>query len=958
MENCNEEQKKFIITPLNHCKLLGIPGGGKTSTIIKKILHHMDLKEINQHNFLIVTFSRKACSDFIERGASISNQPNLFSPKNVKTIHSLAGCISTKLNNKSCSSLEIIISSVIKILNEASQEDIMSVGCLSKLKLIFVDEAQDISNSQYELINLISTKLNAYLILVGDPNQNIYQFQNGSDKYLLNHPGEEHILVKNHRSSKEIVDIVNLFRPWKLKMPEMVSISGPSNIKPIIYIGNTNSFIQQAILREIRDNKYKPEEIAIIGPVKICKLDKYGKYKNIGLQLIVNLLEENNIKYLKHYNDTTKDAEIVNEDKKIMKDHINIYTIHGSKGLEFKKVILLNFHFSTYGILPTIEDYNKYRYLWYVGLSRAKEKLVIMVDREKNIWWDPEFRDNKHLFTFIGSAPTFEKPKFGNLPNLNLGITDLLRTKEIFSEEVLHYLHDNINFISCETQLFETPIEYNNFNELSSIYGSFVEKIVEYYYSLIYKTPYNFIKKVKRCQENSLIIDEKFSTGINNIYNIINYNKEELTTLNLLDLYKYKNKFIGEERLVFEYLSRQLEHDTNKNFFIQIKNSNIYYDDAYIINLCKKIEENLEDENNIYYIFEISLYLHQINYEAKYLWSKRQEIYNSIKENLLILFTNIKQYIGSLNSVLEFQVPVRSSYIEGLNGIIDAYDYTNKKIIEYKFVKNISLLHILQIFIYNIMLNPNWKKLDEMEIINLYDGTSYKIYIKPIINHFEFLNKLVSIIKPFKEDIYISNIVLLYDLETTGLIENNKMPEIIERHFYEPFLDLTIDDGLVKPKNINEVRQFILDLTHITREDLETGEEYLMFANNFRNKFKYCHKPTLIAHNGNLFDHVVMRHNNLFNIYYKLLDSMIIIPNFYKIKTSKRLTSLYQEITNKNPYNAHRAGADVMMMHDIFESLDLYNKLFHFQKINNHIIYSNKFMSYENLLFMSYHMEN
>jgi hypothetical protein len=85
---------------------------------------------------------------------------------------------------------------------------------------------------------------------------------------------------------------------------------------------------------------------------------------------------------------------------------------------------------------------------------------------------------------------------------------------------------------------------------------------------------------------------------------------------------------------------------------------------------------------------------------------------------------------------------------------------------------------------------------------------------------------------------------------------------------------------------------------------------------------------------------------------------MIIIPNFYKIKTSKRLTSLYQEITNKNPYNAHRAGADVMMMHDIFESLDLYNKLFHFQKINNHIIYSNKFMSYENLLFMSYHMEN
>ena len=45
-----------------------------------------------------------------------------------------------------------------------------------KLKVIFVDEAQDISFIQYDLINKLSKFLNCPVIMVGDPNQNIYQF--------------------------------------------------------------------------------------------------------------------------------------------------------------------------------------------------------------------------------------------------------------------------------------------------------------------------------------------------------------------------------------------------------------------------------------------------------------------------------------------------------------------------------------------------------------------------------------------------------------------------------------------------------------------------------------------------------------------------------------------------------------------------------------------------------------
>jgi len=57
---------------------------------------------------------------------------------------------------------------------------------------------------------LITNKLNIALILVGDPNQNIYQFQGGSDKFLLNHSNIKYILVNNYRSTNQIIDFLDI----------------------------------------------------------------------------------------------------------------------------------------------------------------------------------------------------------------------------------------------------------------------------------------------------------------------------------------------------------------------------------------------------------------------------------------------------------------------------------------------------------------------------------------------------------------------------------------------------------------------------------------------------------------------------------------------------------------------------------------------------------------------------
>ena len=48
--NYNEEQLKFIESPLQNAKLLGIPGGGKTQSIIGKVIYHYTKSDINQNN--------------------------------------------------------------------------------------------------------------------------------------------------------------------------------------------------------------------------------------------------------------------------------------------------------------------------------------------------------------------------------------------------------------------------------------------------------------------------------------------------------------------------------------------------------------------------------------------------------------------------------------------------------------------------------------------------------------------------------------------------------------------------------------------------------------------------------------------------------------------------------------------------------------------------------------------
>lgn len=105
----------------------------------------------------------------------------------------------------------------------------------NKFPYILVDEYQDSSSIQHYLIQQLSNA-GCYITVIGDDAQSIYSFANGNINFIkgISLPDLQDYNIKdNRRSTKEIVDFLNIIRP-KLHQE---AIRKEQSIKPLIVIG-------------------------------------------------------------------------------------------------------------------------------------------------------------------------------------------------------------------------------------------------------------------------------------------------------------------------------------------------------------------------------------------------------------------------------------------------------------------------------------------------------------------------------------------------------------------------------------------------------------------------------------------------------------------------------------------------------------------------------------------------
>lgn len=180
--------------------------------------------------------------------------------------------------------------------SKLQQQDKTMVTIVSQLiDYAFIDEAQDLSQSQYDLV--IALAKGKSLVMVGDICQSIYGFrdampQNFSVKYMQQYFTEVETLAlqNNYRSEPDIVKVCNYVRDIAKDPLQAIAVKQYSN--PSVKIVQTANNIMEVkylvdSLKKLELQGYKPKDITII-----CRTNRY--IKSIIEPAMVNA----NLKYI------------------------------------------------------------------------------------------------------------------------------------------------------------------------------------------------------------------------------------------------------------------------------------------------------------------------------------------------------------------------------------------------------------------------------------------------------------------------------------------------------------------------------------------------------------------------------------------------------------------------------------------------------------------------------------
>ncbi len=297
---------------------------------------------------------------------------------------------------------------------------------------ILIDEYQDINDLQIELIDILNPK---NLFVVGDPRQSIYGWRNAKiehifsfDKKYKNSGVIE--LTKNYRSTPEIINVANKVIK-NLSLSDLDAVNPSVNDSVIVLKHKTEEAEAVFIAQTILAKSVKPNEIFILART------------NKQLEFISDVLTKYGIKHIK------KSIESI--DRVPSPNDVVLSTVHAIKGLEAKWVFVAgatSFNYpckvSEHPIMEIIkadEDYNKIeeeRRLFYVAVTRAKEKLII------SYYGTPSRFIPKNLIRQDSSLLKYGDNVYLRLKKWRRDIAQLYRTTphNILSDSLLRHVAD------------------------------------------------------------------------------------------------------------------------------------------------------------------------------------------------------------------------------------------------------------------------------------------------------------------------------------------------------------------------------------------------------------------------------------------------------------------------------------------------------------------------------------
>lgn len=711
MDKFTNEQLEYInFVDKIDTKLIACAGSGKTRCIIFRMHNLIKKKIFDQSEVLMLTFSRFTRDDFLNKIKSLKIK-TIDVDSNIKTIDSFAKILIDDSNEIDVSLLSY---KLMKYLEKSTIEEIKENPKLSKIKIIFIDEAQDLNETQYKILMYLKEKNMTLINMIGDPNQNIYQFRHSLDKYLMEFEAKTFNLTKNFRSYDEIINFSKHLRP--IRTLEVTGTKGNVGAKPVILFHENDEDFKLNLVKFFKDANsvgIDLSEIAVLAPTR-GRMKSFGKSN--GLCLVTNVLYENNIKFEQFYEEATE--ETTNTIKYCPKKGcVNILTCMGSKGLEWNYVILIDADICLINKRQFDKEKHKNdQYLLYVACSRAIKNMIIFSKFERNEQ-NPHFKlnpwfsvvpknfyilDNKYHIPF----------KYPKITNVNYGEGDRALTKLLdkLTEEKLDLLYD-LSKVAERNVIKIYDHDFSLTLNSTILLGKYVENL----FGIRYMLRKGYPKKPFSDIEN--IIDS--SHMITNVHYFVNEwyyaNRNHYTW----------EKFEKEKHMLDPNIVSTIEEkfDKSHDFASHTIVTDGYFK-HYVIMSRDAIKTNYTRYLNTknmkmlrIYLFHIIVLKYALETQHYFHVKMKGQKFKSMLTDCSDLFDRVEDFATNTNlNFVKFNVQIEN----GSNkGEIDAIEENNgfEYIWEFKCISDISLKHMLQVIMYNII----YYKLDLLEEDKEYD---------------------------------------------------------------------------------------------------------------------------------------------------------------------------------------------------------------------------------------------
>ncbi len=198
-----------------------------------------------------------------EKGTRAFLQTSKFSEEKNKELISFSRLVSSELKRRGL----ITYDDMVGLLNELISRKPNLLKSFADYDYLMVDEFQDTSPDQYQLIKSLTQSI-GNLMVVGDDDQSIYKFRGGDSRFFKelqsDFPESKYIFFENNfRSSNEICNVAKVFvESNSERIPKRVVGIGDSGSIPTYYKDANTDLLLVAVKKLLCSRK--ASEIAII----------------------------------------------------------------------------------------------------------------------------------------------------------------------------------------------------------------------------------------------------------------------------------------------------------------------------------------------------------------------------------------------------------------------------------------------------------------------------------------------------------------------------------------------------------------------------------------------------------------------------------------------------------------------------------------------------------------------